>query len=317
MVEYDRAVGEAMAEADRLTAEALRRDPDARPIAPILPHIPVQADGKRLAVPPVQLVTPPAAGPQSRASCTGNCYQTDSTLITQNLPAGTYAFDYMMWMGTPQTNQSNRCDGSSGTGCFWFQAAQYNMDAAGAGFHVGPQRGASFFGDSEDDWHLSHSGYNAANSGLPTGAVCTTTAPTHCVDDEIPMGTWVRIRVWRLSTSYNPTWGNMSKWGSWAQWGGVDHQIGTNLWMRGTTLVWANQFVEIYEESNQCITDFERTYFNNPTSLSTSQGWTVQPDADANYQNNCSNTTWERLGGEFIRNEREHNRVIGQGGFLW
>lgn len=319
MLAYDKAVAEAMVEADRLTADALKRDPKADPIPPDLPDVAFAASGEKTTIVPLPPNTAPGPSNESssRAACSGNCYQTDSTAPTANLPAGTYAFDYWMWLGNPQNNETNGCDGSGSGNCFWFQASQYDMDFAGAGFHVGPQRGSSIFGNAADDWHLSHSGYNAPNSGSPTGAVCTTSSLWWCVDDdEIPTGTWVRVRVWRLATTHTPGYGWSSKWGSWAQWGGTDHAIGTNLWMRGRTLVRAHQFMEVYETNGQCSTDFERTYFNDPRSLAGST-WTTQPHANANYESNCSNTTWHRFGGEFVRDEREHFRDINQGGFLW
>ncbi len=116
MIEYDRQVAEAMVEADRLTANALRADPEAVPIPPRLPELPTQKDGEILKVIPSQIVTPPPAneaassGSRSQAAASGG-YQTDATAIPQNLPAGTYAFDYYLWLGTPKSNDDNRCDG--------------------------------------------------------------------------------------------------------------------------------------------------------------------------------------------------------------
>lgn len=325
---YDEQVAAAMREADRLTALALERDPSAVPVPPRLPRVAVASSGVRSDVVPRPPHVPPSPSSTngSRESCSGNCYETDSTTPSEYLPSGTYAFDYWLWLGIPQDNESNGCDGGGNGSCFWFQAAEYKMNAHGAGFHVGPQRGASLFGNSGDRWYLSHSGYNAPDSGSPVGEVCApgNLPSPYCANaPEIPTATWVRVRVWRTSTYHDQFSTVYSRWDAWAMWGGVDRWIGRNLPMRGTTLTWANQFVEIYETDNQCVTDFERTYFNDPRSLVGST-WTTQPSAKAKYQDNCADqqetSTWERHGtwGAFFEDEREVTvRIIDAGDAIW
>lgn len=325
MVAYDSRAAEAAIEADRRTEAAMKENKAARPIPPRLelaapqkerrpidPNTPVGTPGSRAPGPTASA----RGGAAAAGACSGNCYESNHALYTFAFPAGTYAFDYWIWNGVPQSNETNGCDGAGDPSCKWFIAGQYNMDVSGAAFHVGPYRGQGNFGNAGGDWHINISGYNAPGVGLPTGAVCSSTAPTVCVrDDEIPTAKWVRIRVWRLATTTHPLYGVMSEWGVWAMWDGVDRQMGSNLWMRGTTIASGSEWVEIYESDDQCTTDFERTYFWGPQSFN--NNWSTPTKATANYQNNCSNTTWHKHGGTFIQNERQVLRTVPQGDTLW
>ena len=333
MLGYDRSVARAMRTADRLTRARLARNPNAAPIPPVLPKVAAQppvAAAQRSAATTVPLLPTGtrATGPAAAlAGCAGNCYQTDLAR-GDAVPAGTYAFDYMIWIGLPQANETNRCDGPTGAGCFWFISSSFDTDVPGGYLHIGVQRGASAAGDARGSWRISHSGYN---DGVLTGAVCTQVANGFCVrGDAIPSATWVRIRIWRLATSYDPTLGVVSMWGSWAMWDGVDRQFGTNLWTKGVSLTHPALFTELNEQENQCSTDFERTYFNAPRALAPSAGgssW-FEPSpavATASYEANCRNTTFRKLGGTFIVDEREvasprtlpPGLGVAQGARLW
>jgi hypothetical protein len=303
VLSYDMQVADAL-----MRADAKRVPSSAIPIRPVLPAVRT-IDGPILT--PKVAHTPLGATASGRApsqvldTCGGpsNCYQSDSAFLT-DYPDDVYAYDYQLWLGVPETNESNKCDNVSTSGCFWFQAAQYNTNGGSASLHVGPQRGDSLAGNAGTGWKISISGYNS--SGAFVGGLSNVAL--------VPTATWVRVRIWRASYT-----GATSTWQVYALWGGIDRYLGS-ISINGNALTYTLEFMEVYEENNQCLTDFVRTYFNAPAALSASAGWLAPAHGTANYETKCAsnNTTWKALGGSFISDERETTaRPIAQGASLW
>jgi hypothetical protein len=313
--EYDKAVAEAMQAAD-LSYERLGDStlPPTRPVLPVasleegldpnrdapeIYHLP--PDGTTAnGVLSRQLARPfaAAAGP-----CSGNCYQTDSLSLT-NHPNDVYASDYLVWLAVPQTNETNKCDNASNSsGCFWFYAMQYNMDCCSAAIHIGPQRGSSIAGSTGSNWRMNIDGYN---NGVHVGGQSAV---------NLPVATWIRVRTWRLSTgvSGGTPW---AQFGVWAMWSGVDTYLGS-VTINGTWIALSSMFVEVYEANGQCSTDLERGYLDDARYQRVGTGMLAFADAWAHYESNCSNTSWHKLGGDFVRDERETPRVVVEGENVW
>lgn len=312
---FDAAESEAMMEADRLFAR--RDDGSTEPIAPSGPEVPIGRGGK----PDVSRVLPhlppgesgsvslQQGGPSSAAasSCTGNCYQTDRIWLSD--PSNTiYASEYQIWLAIPQNWEWNRCDSTtSPDGCFWFYAIQHNTDSnTNAGFHIGPQRGSSLAGAAGANWRMNIDGYI---NGVHLGGQSSV---------NLPVATWIRVRTWRLGTGNDPfaPYTPWATWGVWAMWGGTDHYLGS-LTIDGHYLVDGMLFSEVYESQQQCATDLERGYFNDAHYWDWSASQAAFADGWANYEANCSNTTWEHYGGDFVKDERDTTRVVAEGTQLW
>lgn len=265
--------------------------------APDLPKLPPEYNGTN--------------GHSTLASCMGNCYQTDRIDLA-NPAVGLFASEFWVWLAIPQAGESNRCDGSSHSGgCFWFAAMQYNTDSqtTATGFHIGPQRGVSIAGDAGSKWRMNIDGYI---DGVHIGAQ----SPVN-----LPVATWIRVRTWRLDYGYD-SWTPYTPWATWGVWAyynGSDHYLGS-LTLDGHLIDFSMVFQEVYEASLQCTTDLERTYFNDYRWWNTSASQRSYSLATAGYETNCANTSWERPyagSGEFLRDERNTARSIGQGWLLW
>lgn len=239
------------------------------------------------------------------SSCVGNCYQSDRAPMVGGIPNNAYNLDYWVYLGSPQTNESNICDGS-GAGCFWYVSVQMNTDEPNTAMHHGPQRGNSASGNSGGVWKLDVSGYGYGNfQGGLSGLT-------------VPMNKWVRVRTWRLDTvSYGGVW--YGNFGVWAYWDGVDHYA-ASLTIPGRYITWMMPFVEVYESNNQCSTDFTRAWLDNFVYRNTSGGPFAVDHTTADYESNCSNTTWRRVvssSDDYVLDERDTSRVISQGATLW
>ncbi len=310
---YDTAVAEAMVAAD-LTYARLG-DASMDPISPSLPATNVDKGlNPNVTAPdiphlPVGDTTRPGStsgGSEqtlAASACSGNCYQTDSLSLT-NYPNDVYASDYLVWLAVPQTNETNKCDSASNSsGCFWFYAMQYTMDCCSSAIHIGPQRGTSLAGSAGSNWRMNIDGYN---NGVHVGGQSSV---------NLPVATWIRVRTWRLTTgvSNGTPW---AQFGVWALWGGVDTYLGS-VTINGTWIALSSMFVEVYEANGQCSTDLERGYFDNARYQRVGTGMLAFADAWAHYESNCSLTSWHKLGGDFVRDERETPRIVVEGENVW
>lgn len=247
-------------------------------------------------------------GAEAASGCSGNCYQSDRIQLTDpSTPL--YASEYWVWLAVPQTYETNKCDGNGySSACFWFAAMNHytNSSTSTAAFHIGPQRGTSIAGATGTQWRMNIDGYiNGSHIGGQSSV-------------SLPVATWIRVRTWRLSYGSGGG-GPWSTWGVWAYYNGSDHYLGS-LTIDGQLLTDSIVFQEIYEENGQCTTDFERTYFNDYRWWNTSASQQPYSKGTADYESNCVTTSWERptqYSGEFLRDERETVRSIGQGWTLW
>lgn len=131
LAEYDAQVAAAMIEADNAFRSQTRSaGAKAEPIAPKLPVV-ERPDGPiadMLRLPDLQYAADPA-GSSGRSALTSNT-QSDGVYLTDH-PDDVYASDYQVWLAIPQTNETNKCDGSNNSsGCFWFYAMQYDTDCS-------------------------------------------------------------------------------------------------------------------------------------------------------------------------------------------
>lgn len=316
------------ADYDKLVLQALEmadagQDGANSPVEIKLPALPVGVEPRNPEPPPQPLVLPPPAefvGSEavSAANCSGaSCYQSDRSLLSDH-PNDVYAIDYWYWLGLPQANESNRCDAVPTDGCFWFFAGQSNTDCCSAAIHIGPQRGHSSCGNAGAAWKMNRCGYN---NGVQVGGLGS---------QSLPAATWVRVRYWRIATGQNgyPPFSPYSTWGVWALWAGSgcsqnDCYQGS-VTIDGSLFTGTIMWVEDWETAaGPCSTDLERGYFNDPAYLSVSQGWPTFPHSVADYQDTCpasgaQSTTWMIAGApDFIRDEREINRIIAHGKPLW
>jgi hypothetical protein len=275
---------------------------DGVPVPLALPPVPIEkieTEG-RLDEPTLPFFqTPAASGAQSFV----NNYQSDHAVMNPRpIPNSAYNVDYWYWLGMPTNSDPINCDNSPN--CFWFVADQVNTSGFNVGMHFGPQHGESSFGDSNGLWKISVSGYN---NGVQTGSL-SSVAP--------PEATWVRIRVWRLSVG-----GGNTTWGVWALWAGSgcpsnDCYAGS-ISLPGLTLTHAWLFTEVMETNGPCVTDFERAYFNDPVYRNLNGGPFGFSSATANYENNCADTTWQSIQGDYVKDERITPRIVPQNGILW
>ncbi|MDX1469083.1 MAG: hypothetical protein R3258_07055 [Acidimicrobiia bacterium] len=315
---YDKSVAEAMMEADRRYLEL--GDESLEPIRPALPSASVErglpapvADSSALYRLPsggsdgdlerVAADASQSSGQSTEGACSGNCYQTDGLHLSDH-PDDVYASDYWVWLAVPQSNETNKCDlASHASACFWFYAMQYNMDCCKSAIHIGPQRGSSLAGAAGSNWRMNIDGYN---DGVHVGGQSSV---------NLPVATWIRVRTWRLSTgvSAGTPW---AQFGVWAMWGGVDTYLGS-VTINGTWIAKSFMFAEIYEANGQCSTDLERGYLDNARYQRVGTGMLAFAQAVASYEENCANTSWHALGGDFVRDERETPRVIPNGGIVW
>lgn len=295
----------ALAAADAATAAA------GEGVAPVAARLPAAPLGIEPANPdPVR--EPPHLAPalgdeQLTSGCVGNCYQSDRAYLT-DYPNDVYAFDYYYWMRTPQNNETNRCDSSShSSGCFWFTMGNHFMDCCNSSMHTGPKRGSSASGVAGSNWRMNVSGYNNGQHIGGQGSI------------NLPIGTWVRVRTWRTATG-NDSWAPYtpwSTWGVWGLWGGTDRYMGSltidGHWFTSSVLA-----MEVYESNGQCATDFVGVYMDNPRYWSSSQGYRSFPGATADYEANCSNTSWSVIiAPDYIHDGREVTRVIADGAAIW
>lgn len=214
---------------------------------------------------------------------------------TQN--DGIYAFEYYAWIGSPRSGETNRCDSLVSTSlCVWFIAGEITT-TGDCGWHFGPIRG---------DWAGANYGTNFGYycPGLPNGVEHTNTGI-------VPLGQWVRFRVWRMSQG-----SNWSEWGIWRD----ESYLGSVL-LDGTSAWSTGNWTEIIEDE-PCYTDFERVYFNAPRFWHVSLGANLQPAwGQVNYEENCSNSSWEKAdgnqGSSFVKNERSVSRVLPDEAFAW
>lgn len=321
-VDYDKTVLAALegADADQRGASS--------PAEIKLPSLPVGVQPSNPEPPPKPIVQPPPAefaGSEavSAADCAGDlCYQSDRSLLSDHVN-DVYAIDYWYWLGLPQSNESNRCDAVPTDGCFWFFAGQSNTDCCSAAIHIGPQRGHSSCGNAGAAWKMNLCGYN---NGVQVGGLGS---------QSLPAATWVRVRYWRTATGQNgyPPFSPNSTWGVWALWSGSgcpqSDCFQGSVTVDGTLFTGTINWVEDWETAaGPCSTDLERGYFNDPAYLSVSQGWRSFPSSEADYQATCpdpnpqqpgdKSTTWLIAGApDFIRDERETDRVILDGAKLW
>lgn len=100
-----------------------------------------------------------------------------------------------------------------------------------------------------------------------------------------------------------------SKWGVWAMWGGSDRSLGS-LTIDGHFLADSTLFSEVREANGQCSTDLNKGYLDNPRFWNTSVSEGVYSSATAEYEDNCENTTWKQISGDYVRDERETERII-------
>lgn len=299
---YDEAADAAQDAADFASPRGQRAVP-----APVeLPPVKVgdgSTDPDRHALPPH---LPPAESSLGEddfvtlAGCVGNCYQSDRALLHGD-PNDVYNVDYLYWMQTPQNNETNKCDSSSNSSaCFWFTMQLSWMDCCNSAMHIGPQRGDSLAGSAGGNWRMNIDGYN---DGVHIGGQSST---------NLPIGTWVRVRTWQIDKG-----ANWSKWGVWARWDGTDHYLGS-LTIDGVYITGSMLAVELYEANNQCSTDFVGVYLDNPRFRSVSQGLRAYSSATADYEANCSNTSWKVISPpDYIHDVREATRVIPDGGTIW
>lgn len=242
----------------------------------------------------------------ARSGCSGNCYQTDRLNLTD--PGDDmYASEYWVWLAVPAENELNACDGPPhGSGCFWFYAINHSTNAYNTGFHIGPQRGASLAGNAGANWRMNIDGYiNGAHVGGQSSV-------------NLPVATWIRVRTWRINSGrdaqapYTP-W---ATWGVWAMYNGNDHYLGS-LTIDGNYMTNATLFSEIWEQDGQCVTDLERGYLGWPRYWRPGLTQRSFSSATANYEANCQNTSWEIVGNEFVRDERNTNRTLQNGESVW
>jgi hypothetical protein len=305
LAKHDAAVAAALTEAD--TAAAMRSTATGKveSVRPDLPRPAAQPQGLVESRPLLPYL--PQSANQLLA-CSGNCYQSDHVLLTDH-PNDVYAVDYYVWLAIPQSQETNRCDGSSqASGCFWFFAMTYYTDCSycNAGIHIGPQRGDSLAGSAGANWRMNIDGYN---NGSHVGGQSATNLPT---------ATWIRVRTWRTSsgTDASAPYTPWATFGVWALWGGTDRYLGS-VTIDGTTIANSNMFVEVYEQNGQCSTDIERGYLDNPM-YQRNGAWYGFAHATANYEANCANTSWRVQGApDYIRNERETTRTIANGATIW
>lgn len=239
---------------------------------------------------------PPSEGQQLLA----NNYHSDHVFLT-NYPDDVYNVDYQYWMQTPRTNETNRCDGSSGPICFWFAHKWSQVAGQQAGLHVGPQRGVSVAGDAGANWRMNIDGYiNGSHVGGQSSM-------------NLPVGKWVRVRVWKIGSG-----GGNSEWGVWAQWDNNDRYLGS-LTLPGSWLAWSYLAMEVYEADGPCATDFNFVSFAYPLYRSASQGLRSYATGTANYEANCSNTSWSVINASqyYVRDTRQVARTVPQGAQLW
>jgi len=305
LAKHDVAVAAALTEADVAShSRATVTGGRVEPVRPDLPQPTARPGGPTEARSPLPL----SAGDNQVLACSGNCYQSDRVYLTDH-PDDVYAIDYYVWLAIPQSLETNKCDGSGQTsGCFWFFAMTYYTDCGycNSAIHIGPQRGDSLAGNAGANWRMNIDGYN---NGSHVGGQSTT---------NLPVATWIRVRTWRTNSGrdsfapYTP-W---ATFGVWALWGGTDHYLGS-VTIDGTTIANSNMFVEVYEANGQCSTDLERGYFDNPV-YQRNGTWFGFAHATANYEANCTNTSWLVQGApDFIRDERETTRVIANGAAIW
>ncbi|MCY4664376.1 MAG: hypothetical protein OXC00_06910 [Acidimicrobiaceae bacterium] len=255
--------------------------------------------------------TAPTAGGQTAASaCSGaSCYQSDRLLLN-NPTVGLYASQYWVWLGTPQTNESNKCDSTSeSSGCFWFYAMQHVMDSedySNSALHIGPQRGSSIAGDAGNQWRMNIDGYI---DGVHIGGQSSV---------NLPATTWIRVRTWRISSGNDPSapYTPYSTWRVWAMYGGSDHSLGS-VTIDGHLFVDSMLFGEVYEQNGPCSTDLVKVALNDPRFWNTSLSQGVYSSATAAYQDTCNNTTWESISQDHVRDKRETQRIIYDGQVVW
>lgn len=310
LAEYDAAVAAALSRAD----EAARKQAqdslphEVVPVPPVLPPVLIGPNNPIIDNRPLPHLSTSESQTSTMASCVGNCYQTDRVLLSDH-PDDVYASDYLVWLAVPQGNETNKCDGSANaSGCFWFYAMTYytDCDYCNSAIHIGPQRGDSLAGSAGSQWRVNIDGYN---DGSHVGGQSTV---------DLPVATWIRVRTWRVnhgmdsSAPYTP-W---ATFGVWALANGTDTYLG-EITIDGTNIASANMFAEVYEANGQCTTDLERGYLDNPT-YHRGGSWYRFPSAIADYEVNCTNTSWLVEGApDFIRDERETLRVVDQNEFIW
>jgi len=241
-----------------------------------------------------------------QAGCSGNCYQSDR-LFLADPGDDMYASEYWVWLAVPRENELNACDGPPhGSGCFWFYAINHSTNAHKTAFHIGPQRGASLAGNAGANWRMNIDGYI---NGVHVGGQSSV---------NLPVATWMRIRTWRINKGrdsqapYTP-W---ATWGVWALYNGVDHYLGS-LTIDGDNLTDATLFSEVWEQNGQCTTDLERGYLGWPRYWRPGQDKLSFSSATANYEANCGNTSWEIIGDQFVRDERNTTRTLFDGESAW
>lgn len=302
---YESAANLAQDAADAATV----RQPDGMvPVAADLPPVPY-GDAEKLFVPESIPHLPLGADAISGGAValeTGG-YQSDRVLLT-DYPDDVYAIDYYYWMRTPQTNEWNRCDSTTASsGCFWFPHMNSFTNYSGSSIHSGPQRGSSAAGSSGSNWRMNVDGY--VNNSHVGGQGST----------NLPQGQWVRVRTWRLATGYD-SWAPYTPWSTWGVWalfGGTDLYQGS-LKLDGHWFTGSYMASEIYESSAQCSTDFVGVYLDNPRYRSASQGLRAFAHGTADYEANCSNTSWSVISSpDYIHDGREVTRTIAQGATIW
>jgi len=310
LAEYDAKVAAAMIEADN-AYRSQARIPGAKvePIAPKLPKV-ERPDGPiadMLRLPDLQYAVGPAGG-SGRSALTSNT-QSDGVHLTDH-PDDVYASDYQVWLAIPQSNETNKCDGSNySSGCFWFYAMQYDTDCSycSSAIHIGPQRGDNIAGNAGANWLMNIDGYN---NGVHIGGQSTTI---------LPVATWIRVRTWRLSSGTDPGYPE-TPWaifGVWAMWGGNDHYLG-HVKVNGTWIAHSGMFMELNEVNGPCSTDLERGYLLHPI-YQRNGSWYGFLHGTASYDYTCDNTSWIVQGApDFIRDERETTpRVIKRDDPIW
>ena len=315
----DRQAAAAAAAADR--AWAALGDPTADPIPPDLPptkFVPYEVAPRsdvaipRLA-PSADSAAPTQGGSTAASACKGTgddrCYQSDRLNLSDPTVA-LYASQYWVWLGTPQSNEYNKCDSTTAPSpCVWFYAMAHNMDSgdhSNSTMHIGPQRGSSVAGATGNQWRMNIDGYI---DGVHIGGQSSVNLPTE---------TWIRVRIWRVSHGYRgaPTYKPWSKWGVWAKYGGRDRYLGS-LTIDGHLLDDSILFSEVYEANGQCSTDLDKGYLRQPRFWNTSVTEGAYSSARADYQENCENTTWKQISGDYVLNQRETRRLIEDGDIVW
>ena len=313
LAESDRQAATAAVAADR--AWAALGDPTADPIPVNLPSRSFVAydvappTGVR--IPRLTPSAEPATGSHMASSaCSGSaCYQSDR-LILSHPTVGLYASEYWVRLGTPQTNEQNKCDSTAeSSGCLWFYAMQHEMDSGSysdSALHIGPQRGSSVAGDTGNQWRMNFDGYI---DGVHIGGQSSVNLPTE---------TWIRVRTWRLSYGYDPapTYAPWSTWGVWAMYGGSDRLLGS-VTIDGHLFSSSMLFSEVYEANGPCATDLVIGSLNNPRFWNTSISQGLYSSATAEYEATCKNTTWEKISGDYVHDKREVKRIIRHGQIVW